>query len=398
MFFDQVREGAPDPVFGLLGTYQADTRPMKMSLMVGIYRDEQLKSELIQAVWKGEERITASDRRADYLPFDGVAKFGELIGGLVFGDRLWGECRDRIYAAQAVGGTGALRLGAEFLVQEVGKRVWIPDPTWPNHRGVFERSGMKVETLEYYNSEIHRFDAQRYMEGLSRLAPNSIVLFHAVCHNPTGSDPTLKDWEAISDLCRERKLVPFFDCAYQGFGSGIEEDTAAIRLFLERGHEFLVAYSCSKNFSLYSQRVGALFVVSKNSDVKQCVGSQIKRIIRTLYSNPPSYGAGVVAEVLGDPKLRREWMSELEQMRQRIVKAREMLVDRLIAKSGRVDFRFVRNHRGMFSYLDLSKEQVLRLIDQYAIYTLDHGRINVAGLTDKNIDYFVDGVIAVCES
>ncbi|MDE3045044.1 MAG: aspartate/tyrosine/aromatic aminotransferase [Verrucomicrobiota bacterium] len=396
IFFEHVIEGPPDAVFGLMGTFRADQRPEKINLMVGIYKDEHLKSEVMPVVKKAKEKVLASDQMADYLPFDGAPQFFESLGKLVF--REWGNVEDRVYATQAIGGTGALRLGADFLAQEVGKRVWIPQPTWANHRGIFERAGFTVETLPYYSSAQHGIDKSAYFKHLRSLPPKSVVLFHGTCHNPTGCDPTLEEWKEISHICKERSLLPFFDFAYQGFGDGVEEDAGPVRLFLDEGHEFLVAYSCSKNFSLYCQRVGALFVVCKEAAVKPRVGSQIKRIIRTTYSNPPAHGAKIVAEVLNDRALKVEWLKELDQMRHRISQARALLVKKLVAKAKKIDFRFVQQHKGMFSYLDLSPKQVKELMEKHGIYMLDSGRINVAGLTSQNIDRVVDQVIAVSEA
>jgi aspartate/tyrosine/aromatic aminotransferase len=274
--------------------------------------------------------------------------------------------------------------------------VYLPHPTWPNHRTIFESAGFEVQSLDYYNREAHAFDEQVFIEALKAAEPKSVIVFHAVCHNPTGSDPSLRVWQKISDICKEKLLFPFFDCAYQGLGDGLEEDAGAVRLFLENGHEMLVAYSCSKNFSLYCQRVGALFAVSGSPAIKTRVGSQIKRVIRPMYSNPPLHGARIVQKILSDPHFYSEWEKQVGQMRHRISVARKNLIGRLLEKSQTRDFSFLKNHKGMFSYLDLNKSQVQALIDQYGVYTLDSGRINVVGLTDKNIDFVVDSVIAVC--
>ncbi len=397
MFFDDVLEGAPDAIFGMLGAFGADVRPQKVSLMVGVFKDEHLRSDLLPVVRQAKEKILSADQLADYLPIDGLVEFGQEVGSLVFGKKNWEENHSRIYTAQSLGGTGALRLGSEFLAQEVGKKVYIPHPTWANHRNIFEKAGCKVETLDYYNREMHQFDAEAFFKSLRNAEPKSIVVFHAACHNPTGSDPTFEDWKEISAICKEKALLPFFDCAYQGLGDGLEEDVSSIRLFLEEGHEMLVAYSCSKNFSLYCQRVGALFAVCPNTAVKMRIASQIKRGIRVMYSNPPAHGARIVVKILKDPDLYIDWQRQVTEMRRRIHLARQILIQKLLAKAKKTDFSFLKNHKGMFSYLDLDKSQVKKLIDQHAIYTLDSGRINVAGLTHENIDAVVNSVIAVCE-
>jgi aromatic-amino-acid transaminase len=387
--FDQVAEGAPDPIFGLVGTFLADKRAEKINLMVGTYHDEQLRKELMPVVRKAKEAIASKDLLADYLPIDGLKSLPELLGGVLFGEKGWKESREWIYGAQGVGGTGALRAGAEFLAQHLSKVVAVPDPTWANHKAIFERAGFVVKSIPYYNRSEHRFDRGQYIEGLKKLEKKTVVLLHACCHNPTGSDPTEADWREISTVCKERELIPFFDMAYQGFGKGVEEDAYAVRLFLERGHEMLVAYSCSKNFSLYCQRVGALFAVCKNEAVKERVGSQIRRAIRAMVSNPPAHGAKIVEEVLTHHKA--EWVQELNQMRKRIESSRHALAQKLSKH-----FQFILSHQGMFSYLDLTKTQVQTLIDKDAIYTLDSGRINVAGLTSGNIARVTDCITEVC--
>ncbi|HEX2583291.1 MAG TPA: aromatic amino acid transaminase [Chlamydiales bacterium] len=397
MFFDDVPEGPPDPIFGMLGTFEADKRSNKVSLMVGIFKDENLHSELLPVVRQAKEEILSSDQLADYLPMDGIAELGQRVGALLFGEKNWERHRERIYSAQSVGGTGALRIGADFLRERVGKKAYLPHPTWPNHRSIFEKAGFEVQSLPYYNREIHQFDRGAFLQSLREREPLSVVLFHAACHNPTGSDPPLQDWKEIAAICKEKSLFPFFDCAYQGFGEGVEEDAKAIRLFLEEGLELLVAYSCSKNFSLYCQRVGILFAVCPNEAVKRRVGSQIKRVIRPMYSNPPAHGARIVLKILQDPDLSAAWQMEVEQMRQRISTARKSLIQKLFVQSKGSDFSFLQHHKGMFSYLDLDQAQVQELIDKYGVYTLESGRINVAGLTPRNIDQVVDRILAVSE-
>ena len=375
-FFDHVLEGPPDPVFGMVSVLQADPRPEKINLMVGTYHDEQLHKKLMPVIQKAKNALLPQDMLADYLPMDGLGALHTLVGEVLFGMSGWQE---RTYGAQTVGGTGALRVGADFLAQEVGRVVALPDPTWANHRAIFERAGFEVKFVPYYDRAEHRFDVHKYLKALESLAPKTVVLLHACCHNPTGSDPTEADWRAISDVCKKKGLFPFFDVAYQGFGRGVTEDAFAVRLFLEQGHEMLVAYSCSKNLSLYCQRVGVLFAVCTSKETKQRVGSQIKRIIRAMVSNPPAHGAFLAAEVLKNH--RAEWVQELDAMRKRIETYRQQLAHKLPKQ-----FHFITQHRGMFSYLDLTKAQVQTLIDKYAVYTLDSGRINVAGLNAANLD------------
>jgi aspartate/tyrosine/aromatic aminotransferase len=381
MFFHEVAEAPPDPIFGLLGAFQADVRKEKVNLMVGIYKDERLRAEPLSSV----KRVVVGMEVADYLPIDGLAELVELLGPVVFGG---GWDRERMYGAHTVGGTGALRVGGEFLVQEVTKVCAVPNHTWPNHR-LLERAGMTLKTYPYYSREKRGFDVEALLGFLRGLPKKTAVMLHACCHNPTGCDPNEREWREISRVMKEGQLVPFFDFAYQGLGEGVEKDAEAIRLFVREGHEMLVAYSCSKNFSMYSQRVGALFVVGENTGVKMGVGSQVKRIIRALYSNPPEYGARVVVEVL--KKERELWLKDLEGMRARLGNMRRVLVEKLGS-----EFDYLQGHKGMFSFIDLDKGQVKRLIDEYAIYMTDNGRISVAGLSRENVDYVVRGILSVC--
>ena len=395
MFFNEVPEGKPDPVFGLSGVFKADVRPHKVDLMVGIYKDENLLSKLLGSVKEAKKRLFPQDLPADYLPFDGIPAFYDALGGLIFGKNLWKDLHPRTYCSQALGGTGALRLGGEFLFQEIGQTIYIPHPTWSNHRQVFEKVGFHVETYPYYNREKKAFDCDAMCEKLLTLSPKTIVLLHATCHNPSGRDPTLPQWKKIFAAMQKKELIPFFDCAYQGFGDGLEKDTEALRLCLSFCREILVAYSCSKNFSLYNERVGALYLVTDHSAAKMRVGSQVKRIIRVLYSNPPSSGARIVAEILQDSKLTQQWTLEVDAMRHRIVSMRSELISRLVAKSPH--FQYLQGHSGLFMFVDLTKPQVDLLIHEYGVYLLDNGRISVAGLNQKNIDCVVDSIAKVSQ-
>lgn len=398
MFFSEISEGQPDAVFGLAGAFRADVRRHKVDLTVGIYKDEDLKAELLPSVKKAKQEIFMQDLTADYLPIDGLPDLFEELGKLLFGEAVWKEAHGRIYAAHTAGGTSALRIGGEFLAQEVTKTIYLPDPTWPNHRQIFERARCRVESYPYYNRQKRGFDCDAMCQKLQTLPEKTAVILHATCHNPSGCDPTMEDWQRLSKLIKEKKLLPFFDCAYQGLGEGLEKDAGAIRYFMQQGHEMLIAYSCSKNFCLYCQRVGALFVVDENAAVKLRVGSQIKRIIRALYSNPPAHGAKIVAEILKNQTLRKEWEQELEEIRRRIVSMREELIDLLIARAKKTDFDYLRNHQGLFMFIDLTKSQIQKLINEFAVYLLDSGRINIAGLTKANIDLVVNSILAVTES
>jgi aspartate aminotransferase len=397
MFFQEVSEGPPDAIFGLLGAFAADVRPNKVNLLVGIYKDEHLKSDLLPSVRKAKEQVMGEDLLADFLPIDGMADLIGLLGVLVFGESCWEKEGSRIYGAQTVGGTSALRIGAELLAQEVTGSVFIPNQTWPNHRSIFERAKMRVDTYPYYSGEKIGFDFQGMLDCLESLPSKTAVVLHASCHNPSGCDPTLGEWKEISKVMRRKKLFPFFDFAYQGLGDVPEKDAASVRVFREDGHEMAIAYSCSKNFSMYCQRVGALFIVAENPSVKLRVGSQVKRIIRANYSNPPAHGGKIVVHILKNEDLKKKWLQDLESIRHRLNSIREKFVERLLERAKKTDFRYLRSHKGMFSFVDLEKKQVQEMISKYGIYLLDNGRINVAGLTEKNLDAVVNGLIAVCE-
>lgn len=398
MFFNQVSQGQPDAVFGLTEAFLDDPRPNKVDLLVGIYKNEKLEAELLPTVKKAKQEIFFSDLLADYLPLDGLHEFNEQIGELVFGKKGWERNRDRIYSMQGVGGTGAVRVGAEFLAQEVTRAVCIPEPTWPNHKNIFERTGFKIDTYPYYNKKTRTFDLKEMCQKLERLPEKTAVILHAQCHNPSGRDPSQDEWKEISLLIKRKNLLPFFDCAYQGFVKGLELDAWAVRYFLEQGHEMLVAYSCSKNFSLYCQRVGAILIVNENAATKERVESQLKRVSRALYSNPPAHGARIAAAILRDPKLREPWEKEVETMRLRITKMREEMIQRLCAPGVQTDFHYLKGHVGFFMLLDLTKSEIQRLIEEFAIYLLGSGRISVAGINQNNIGYITDSIIAVKNS
>jgi len=390
MFFQEILEGQPDPIFGLNEAFRADVLPYKVNLIIGIYKDEELQARLMHSVKKAIWEVFNQNLLADYLPIDGLPDFLEQIGALIFGEKRWKDNHSRIYGTQAIGGTGALQLGGQFLSGHVSKMIAVPTPTWPNHRSIFERAGCGVKTYPYYDREKHGIDFNSLSLALKKMPEKTIVLLHPVCHNPTGCDLSHEEWKELSRLMRERNILPFFDFAYQGLGDGIEKDRKAIEIFMDDGHEMLIGYSCSKNFSLYCQRVGALFVVSESSAVKLRIGSQIKKIIRSLYSNPPLHGARVVASLLENPSLKEEWKKELDFMRHRIANIREKLTQKLGDR-----FKFLCHHKGMFSFMDLDKSQVERLIEEFGIYLTDNGRISLTGLNAKNMDYVVEAIRAV---
>lgn len=395
MFFNDVEEAQPDAIFGLVDAFQKDPREKKVSLLAGVYKDDHLRTEIFLSAKRAKEQIFSQDLVANYLPIDGAEQLYDSLGSLLFGPKQYQEAHDRIYGAHTAGGTAALRIGGDFFSQFVSKKMSLPNQTWPNHRSIFEKAGFEIESYPYYSKEKKGFDFDAMIHHLEKLPEKTVVVLHACCHNPTGCDPTLEQWKEISKMIKSRNLVPFFDCAYQGLGDGIEKDVAAVRHFLNEGHEMAVAYSCSKNFSMYCQRVGALFLICQTPNDKSRVGSQIKRIIRTLYSNPPAHGARIVGQILKSEDLRQMWEEDLSALRHRVNLMRETLIQRLIAKAKHIDFEYLKGHKGMFSFVDLNHSEVQSLKEKFGVYLAGSGRINISGLTTKNVDYVVNSIVSV---
>jgi len=391
-FFDHVPLMPPDPILGLGAAFRADPRKEKINLSIGVYQTEDLKTPILHSVHAAELHLLESEQTKEYLPIDGSRLFVEKTGELLFGGALWHTEKTRIYGTQTVGGTSALRTGGEFLKQEGLSHMVVSIPTWPNHHGVFTRCGMHVGTYTYYDREEERLHFEALYKEMSRLEKGTVVLLHTRCHNPTGADLNIEQWKLLSDLFLEKGLFPFFDSAYQGFGEGLEEDAYPVRLFLEAGHEMFVASSYSKNFSLYSERVGALFVVTKSAKLIEAVSSRIRILIRTLYSNPPRHGALVVETILQSPTLKKIWEKELCAMRERITFMRTKLATGLIELTGHEKFRYLFDRFGMFSFLPLNKAQVEQLLVQEGIYMINDGRINVGGLNEKNLPKVIDAL------
>ena len=385
-----------DPILGLTEQFVADTRADKVNLGVGVYFDEQGRLPLLDCVQQAEQQLLAAPRPHGYLPIDGIAAYDRAVQELVFGAGHPTVAAGRIATVQTLGGTGALKVGADFLhALGPGARVLISDPSWENHRALFARAGFEVATYPYYDAATRgvRFDAM--LAALREAAPGTIVVLHACCHNPTGCDLTPDQWAQVVGVVQARGLVAFVDLAYQGFGDGIAEDGAAVRQFLDAGVDFLVASSFSKSFSLYGERVGALSVVCADRDEAARVLSQLKVTIRTNYSSPPTFGAQIVATVLTTPALRALWERELAGMRERIRAMRERLRAGLQAAGVTQDLAYITRQKGMFSYSGLSTAQMQRLRSEYGVYGVDSGRICVAALNGGNLDAVVRAIVAV---
>ena len=394
--FSAVEMAPRDPILGLNEQFNADPNPAKVNLGVGVYFDDKGKLPLLECVQAAEKMMMEAPKARGYLPIDGIAAYDKAVQGLVFGADSAAVKAGRIATAQAVGGTGGLKIGADLLKRfNADATVLISDPSWENHRALFEGAGFPVEQYPYYDAAQRGIDFDGMLTALDKAAAGTIVVLHACCHNPTGYDITVDQWTEVIATVKSRGLVPFLDMAYQGFGEGIAEDGAVVGMFMTAGLDFLVATSFSKSFSLYGERVGALSIVCESQDEAARVLSQLKRVIRTNYSNPPTHGAQVVALVLTTPALRALWEGELAGMRVRIKEMRVALRVKLEAAGLKQDFSFITRQKGMFSYSGLNKPQMERLRSQFGIYGVDSGRICVAALNTQNIDATVAAIAEV---
>jgi aromatic-amino-acid transaminase len=394
--FDTVQLAPRDPILGLNEQFAADTNPQKVNLGVGVYYDEQGRLPLLKCVATAERQLMEAPKARGYLPIDGIATYDKAVQRLVFGDGSAVLKEGRVATVQAIGGTGGLKIGADFLKKlDPGAKVLISDPSWENHRALFTNAGFEVGTYPYYDAESKGIAFDRMLAALKAAAAGTVVVLHACCHNPTGYDLTPQQWTEVVAVVKAAGLVPFLDMAYQGFGVGLAEDGAAVQQFLAAGIDFFVSTSFSKSFSLYGERVGALSVVCASAEEAQRVLSQLKIVIRTNYSNPPTHGAQVVATVLDTPALRTMWEEELAGMRQRIRTMRQAFVAKLTDAGVRGDFGFITRQQGMFSYSGLSAPQMQRLRSEFGVYGVDSGRICVAALNQHNIDHVVQSIAKV---
>jgi aromatic-amino-acid transaminase len=390
-------EMAPrDPILGLNEQFASDPNPNKVNLGVGVYYDENGKLPLLECVKAAEQQMAEAAKPRGYLPIDGIAAYDTAVQALVFGAGSDVVKAGRVATVQAIGGTGGLKVGADFLKQvNPNAKVLISAPSWENHRALFTRAGFEVGEYAYYDAQRRGIDFAGMKAALNAAPAGSVVVLHACCHNPTGYDLTPAQWDEVVAIVKSRGLVPFLDMAYQGFGQGIAEDGAAVARFVGAGLDLFVATSFSKSFSLYGERVGALSVVCASADEAARVLSQLKIAIRTNYSNPPTHGAQIVATVLSTPALRAQWEDELAGMRVRIKAMRGALVQKLGAAGVEQDFGFIAQQQGMFSYSGLNAAQMQRLRSEFGIYGVDSGRICVAALNDRNLDAVVAAIARV---
>ena len=390
-------EMAPrDPILGVTEAFNADPNPNKVNLGVGVYYDDNGKVPLLECVRRAERHQIESAPARSYLPIDGLPEYDRAVQALVFGADSQPRKDNRVVTVQALGGTGGLKVGADFLQRiNAAAQVWISQPSWENHPALFENAGFEVNAYPYYDPATRGLDFSAMMQTLRHLPAGAIVVLHACCHNPTGVDLTSAQWGEIIETVRRLELVPFLDIAYQGFGDGIEQDAEPVRRFAATSGPLFVSNSFSKSFSLYGERVGALSVVADSSDEAARALSQLKRLVRTNYSNPPTHGGKIVASVLNTPELRSLWEDELKQMRERIRLMRQQLAEKIQARVPGADVSFVTRQRGMFSYTGLSKEAVARLREEFSVYAVDTGRICVAALNSRNIPYCAEAIAKV---
>ncbi|MCD9556424.1 aspartate/tyrosine/aromatic aminotransferase [Photobacterium carnosum] len=394
--FEKITAAPADPILGLTDEFKADPRTHKINLGVGIYKNEAGNTPVLTTVKKAEAILLAQETTKSYLGIPGTPEYGLAVQQLLFGADSTLIAEKRIQTAQAPGGTGALRVAAEFIKRQLGDvTVWISNPTWANHHGVFGAAGLETKTYGYYNAQVKDIDFDATIADLNQANAGDVVLFHGCCHNPTGIDPTNQQWQTLAKLCLEKDLLPMFDFAYQGFAQSVEEDAQGLRIFADQMPELLVASSFSKNFGLYNERVGAFTLVAKNTEQATISFSQVKSIARVIYSNPPAHGAAIVTQILNDTVLRAEWEQEVTEMRDRIQEMRVLFVATLKQCGVNTDFSFIERQNGMFSFSGLNQDQVKRLKDEFAIYIVGSGRISVAGMTKSNMLPLCQGIAAV---
>ncbi|MFY2508417.1 amino acid aminotransferase [Vibrio pectenicida] len=384
--FEKVTTAPADPILGLTEEFKKDPRTDKINLGVGIYKNEQGQTPVLATVKKAEAALIESEKTKSYLTIEGTAEYGLAVQKILFGANADIVKNKLAKTAQAPGGTGALRVAAEFIKRQLGDvKVWISNPTWANHNSVFAAAGLETAQYSYYDAQTKNKDFAGMLADLERADKGDIVLLHGCCHNPTGIDPTTEEWETLAKLVASKQLLALFDFAYQGFAKGVEEDASGLRLFSQHNKEILVASSFSKNFGLYNERVGAFTLVAESEQTATTAFSQVKAIIRSIYSNPPAHGSAIVTHILNNVQLRNEWEAEVKEMRDRIQDMRALFVATLKEQGVNADFSFIERQNGMFSFSGLTKDQVTRLKDEFGIYIVGSGRISVAGMTRSNM-------------
>lgn len=394
--FESILETPPDPILGLGEAFRADPRTDKVNLTVGVYQDNTGGTPVLATVKEAERRLLANEHSKGYLGIAGDSGFNEAAAALLLGSQHPALQDKRMFAAHTPGGTGALRVAADFIASQLpGAAVWMPDPTWPNHPQIFAAAGVPTKSFPWYDAQTHRLNFSRALESIESIPPRQIVLLHGCCHNPTGQDPDASQWGELARALSARQLLPLVDFAYQGFGDGLQEDAVGLRILLESCPEALVCTSYSKNFGLYRERVGALLILCQNKATAVRTGSQCKRVIRCNYSNPPAHGGLIVDTILNDLDLRANWEQELAVMRERLNTMRREFAHQLNAVQSKRDFSFLAQQRGMFSFSGLNPEQVDTLRERDGIYLVRSGRLNVAGLNSNNLSHVAERIASV---
>jgi aromatic-amino-acid transaminase len=395
-YFSNITAAAPDPILGVAEAFRADPHPDKVNLGVGVYQDNNGRTPILEAIKQATQLWVSREDTKAYLTIDGVAAYNTATQELLFGKDAPVLQDRRVMTMQSIGGTGALRLGAEIVRQFFpGSSIYVSDPSWENHRMLFQGCGLTVGAYPYYNPETHGLKTDEMLSTLRTLPEHSVVLLHACCHNPTGVDIDMQTWEAVAEICAKHRLIPFLDSAYQGFAEGLHSDARPIRLFADKGLTFIITTSYAKSFSMYRERCGALTVVTGSAQESSKLLSQMKRIVRTIYSSPASFGAQLVATVLTTPELRSLWESELEEMRVRILDMRRVFTSTLREMIPDRDFSFIEQQRGMFSYSGLSKDVITTLRERFHIHALDSGRICVAAMNTGNIEHICQSIATI---
>lgn len=396
--FEHIQAAPPDAILGLSEAFNKDPNPKKVNLSVGVFKDESGKTPIPDSVKEAERRLLDKEKSKSYLPIDGLAEFCQLTEQQLFGSQHEVVTSKRASTAQTPGGTGALRVAADFIHTHFpNATVWCSAPTWPNHPKIFLSAGLKTKEYAYFDPATHGINFSGMLAAINQMPAGDVICLHACCHNPTGADPTAEQWKQIADAVYARGVLPLLDFAYLGFGDGLQQDATALRELARPGVEMLVASSYSKNFGLYNERVGALTVVTKSAEAAGKVASQVKAAIRTNYSNPPSHGGAIVREILADPALRSQWEAELAGMRNRINGMRKLFTETMAKKLPARDFRFIEKQRGMFSYTGLTAQQVDLLKEKFGVYAVRDGRINIAGITTSNCEPLCDAIAAVIQ-
>lgn len=394
--FEQLTPAPPDAILGLTEAFKKDPNPHKINLGVGVYKDAAGNTPVLRSVRKAEERILQSETTKNYLPIEGSLAYAAATQQLLFGTGHEVIQSKRAATAQAPGGTGALRVAADLIAKTLpGTRVWLSNPTWPNHPSIFQAAGLQIGAYPYFDPSTNGVAFDAMLTALAEIPRGDAVVLHVCCHNPTGVDLTAEQWRAVANIVAARGLLPILDFAYQGFSTGLLEDAAGLLEMARPGAELLVASSYSKNFGLYNERVGALTIVAKDAQSADIMLSHVKQAIRANFSNPPAHGGAIVSTILGDPALRREWETEVGEMRDRINSMRHLFVETLNEKGVQTDFSFIARQRGMFSFSGLTPDQVKALRDKYAIYIVGSGRISVAGMTEESMDYLCSAIAEV---